>query len=156
VSGRVPGEDDLTMIPSKSWQTPTLVDPPAVAAIEAGDDTLAELAVGAVVAGPAVTGVALDTFPSVLTGPGANPALTPRALEARGTLTEPGGRAVASVHALRLTDRLGAKTTFPARPADTSACLVTMSLVLTEPVTPGVLAHLDTLLPQSQLQGGPG
>ena len=119
VSGRVPGEDDLTMIPSKSWETPTLVAPPAVAAIEAGDDTLAELAVGAVVAGPAVTGVALDTFPSVLTGPGAHPALTPRALEARGTLTETGGRAVASVHALRLTDRLGAKTTFPARSADT-------------------------------------
>ena len=164
------------MISSKSWPTPTLVDPPAVASIETGHDTLAELTVGAVMSGPAVTSVPLDTFPSVLTGPGADPALTPRALEARGTLTEPRGGAVASVHALRLTDRLGAKTTCPARPADTAAGSITVSLVMTETVTPGVLAHLDTLLPaavkhsetlklspptqhlppQSQLQRGPG
>ena len=82
VSGCVPAENDLTMISSKSLLTPTLVDPPAVAAIEAGHDTLGELTVGAVVSRPAVTSVPLDTFPSVLTGPGADPALTPGTLEA--------------------------------------------------------------------------
>ena len=141
------GEADLTVIPSEAWPTPTLVDSPAVAAVKTGHHTLAELAVGPVVARPAVAGVPLDTFPSVLAGTGADPALAPRPLEARGTLAEAGGGAVASVHALGLTDRPGAKTTFPARSADTPTGPVALSLVLTEPLTPGVLALPDTLLP---------
>ena len=121
VSGWVPAENDLTVIPSIARLTATPVDSPAVAAIKTGHHTLAELTVAPIVTWPAVAGVTLDTFPSVLTGSGAHPALTARPLEARGTLTEAGGGAVSSVHTLRLTHRLGAKTTFPARPADTAA-----------------------------------
>ena len=91
VAGRLPGETDLAVIPGKSWLTPTLVDSPAVAPIEAGHHTLAELTVGPVVARPAVAGVPLDTFPPVLAGAGADPALASRPLEAGGTLTEPRG-----------------------------------------------------------------
>ena len=121
VPGCLPGETDLAVVPSKSWLTPALVDSPAVAPIETGHHTLAELTVGPVVARPAVAGVPLDTFPPVLAGDGADPALTPRPLEAGGTLTEPRGGAVAAVHALRLTERLRAMTTLPAGPADTAA-----------------------------------
>ena len=167
------GETDLTVVPSKSLLTPALVDPPAVAPVKTGDDTLAELTVGAVVAWSAVAGVSLHTPPPVLAGAGADPALAARPLEPGGTLTQPGGRAVAAVHALGLTDRPGAMTTFPAGPADTAPGPVTVSLVLTEPLTPGVLPSPHTLLPaptlsdqpppptphlspQSQLQRSPG
>ena len=47
-------------------------------------------------------------------------------------------------------------TTFPALSAHTSPGPITVAVIVTDPVTAGVLSHLHTLLPQSQLQGRPG
>ena len=146
----------LAVVSCESLQTPTLVDSPAVAAVEARHHALAELAPVPVVAGPAVAGVPLDALPAVLAGLGADAALTPRTLEARGTLAHTRGRAVAPVHTLRLTDRAGAMTTFPARPAHTAARPVTVAVIVTDAVTARVLAPPHTLLPQPQLQRRPG
>ena len=150
------GRHHLAVVSCEARLAPTLVDSPAVAAVEAGDDALAELAVCPVVAGSAVTGVPLDTLPSVLTGSRADPALAPGSLEPRRTLAQPGGRAVASVQTLRVAHRLRAMTTSPALCADTPPGPITVAVIVTDPVTAGVLAHLHTLLPQPQLERGPG
>jgi len=140
------------MVPSMATLAPTFVHSPALATIQAWNYAFTELTPCSIIPRLAPAGVPLDTVAPIEAGEGADPPLTPPALETSWAVTHSWSRAAAPIHTLRGTHCHLAQVPFPSWSADTVTTGVTVAPGRALPGAQRIWAEGQTLLPEPQLE----